>query len=113
MITTAGMVRECIFDDMYEYACNMVDGTFQDDTFLSILYELDKKEEWVNEEAWAKANPKTFDINDFKNCYVIGGADISITTDLTCATLLLMDKDTHKRYIHQMYWFQLVTFIRE
>ncbi|NFB56750.1 terminase large subunit [Clostridium botulinum] len=156
MITTAGTVRECIFDDMYEYACNVVDGTFQDDTFLPILYELDKKEEWTDPKAWPKANPglgiikkiddlevkveraknnpkdlsgvltkdfnirdtissawltfedlnndETFDIKDFKNCYAIGGADLSITTDLTCATLLLMDKDTHKRYIHQMYW---------
>ncbi|APH22271.1 terminase large subunit [Clostridium botulinum] len=156
MITTAGTVRECIFDDMYEYACNVVDGTFQDDTFLPILYELDKKEEWTDPKAWPKANPgigiikkiddleikveraknnpkdlsgvltkdfnirdtissawltfddlnndETFDIKDFKNCYAIGGADLSITTDLTCATLLLIDKNTHKRYIHQMYW---------
>lgn len=35
--------------------------------------------------------------------YAIGGADLSITTDLTCATLLLMDK-TEKRYVTQMYW---------
>lgn len=156
MITTAGTVRECIFDDMYEYACNVVDGTFSDDTFLAILYELDKKEEWTDPAAWQKANPglgvmkklddlqvkvdraknnpkelsgiltkdfnirdtissawltfedlnntETFDIQDFKNCYAIGGADLSITTDLTAATLLLMDKETHKRYIHQMYW---------
>lgn len=162
MITTAGTVRECIFDDMYEYACNVVDGTFQDDTFLPILYELDKKEEWTDPKAWPKANPglgiikkiddlevkveraknnpkdlsgiltkdfnirdtissawltfddlnnnETFDIKDFKNCYAIGGADLSITTDLTCATLLLMDKDTHKRYIHQMYWLPRDSF---
>lgn len=156
MITTAGTIRECIFDDMYEYACNVVDGNFEDDTFLPILYELDKKEEWTEPGAWAKANPalgtikklddlerkvekaknspkdlsgvltkdfnirdtissawlnfddlnneETFNIEDFKNCYAIGGADLSITTDLTCATLLLMDKVTQKRYIHQMYW---------
>ncbi|MBN3411004.1 terminase [Clostridium botulinum] len=162
MITTAGTVRECIFDDMYEYACNVVDGTFHDDTFLPILYELDKKEEWTEPKAWPKANPglgiikkiddlevkveraknnpkdlsgvltkdfnirdtissawltfddlnndETFDIKDFKNCYAIGGADLSITTDLTCATLLLMDKDTHKRYIHQMYWLPRDSF---
>ena len=156
MITTAGTVRECIFDDIYEYACNIADGTFQDDTFLPILYELDNKSEWTDPKAWIKANPtlgcikkiddlknkvekakkspndlsgvltkdfnirdtvagawltfddinneETFNINDFKNCYAIGGADLSITTDLTAATLLLMDKETQKRYIHQMYW---------
>lgn len=156
MITTAGTVRECIFDDMYEYACNVVDGTFEDDTFLPILYELDEKSEWTDPKAWSKANPalgtikkiddlerkvekaknspkdlsgvltkdfnirdtlssawltyddinntETFNIEDFKNCYAIGGADLSITTDLTCATLLLMNRETQKRYIHQMYW---------
>ena len=57
MITTAGTVRECIFDDMYDYACSVVDETFEDDTFLPILYELDKKEEWTEEGAWSKANP--------------------------------------------------------
>lgn len=162
MITTAGTVRECIFDDIYEYACNVVDGNFEDDTFLPILYELDKKEEWLLPECWEKANPslgsikkiddlerkvekakndpkslsgvltkdfnirdtlsnawltfddinntETFNIEDFKNCYAIGGADLSITTDLTCATLLLMNKETQKRYIHQMYWLPADNF---
>lgn len=156
MITTAGTVRECIFDDMYSYACNVVDGKFEDDSFLPILYELDDREEWTDFTKWEKANPglgtikklddlirkvekakhnpkdvsgvltkdfnirdtissawltfddinneKTFDINRFRNCYAIGGADLSITTDLTCATLLMMDKDTQERFVHQMYW---------
>lgn len=162
MITTAGTVRECIFDDIYEYSCNIVDGTFEDDTFLPIIYELDKKEEWLDERCWSKSNPslgaikklddlkrkvekaknspkdlsgvltkdfnirntlsnawlnfddinntETFKIEDFKNFYAIGGADLSITTDLTCATLLLIDKETEKRYIHQMYWLPSENF---
>lgn len=170
MITTAGTVRECIFDDIYEYSCNIVDGTFEDDTFLPIIYELDKKEEWLDENCWSKANPslgaikklddlkrkvekaknspkdlsgvltkdfnirntlsnawlnfddinntETFDIENFKNFYAIGGADLSITTDLTCATLLFInkeiDKETgkeiEKRYIHQMYWLPSENF---
>ncbi|PEF36293.1 terminase large subunit domain-containing protein, partial [Bacillus wiedmannii] len=57
MITTAGTVRENIFDDMYSYACNVVDGKFEDDSFLPILYELDSKEEWTDPAAWQKANP--------------------------------------------------------
>lgn len=56
-ITTAGTVREAIFDDLYEYACNVIDGTFEDDTFLPILYELDDREEWTDPSAWQKANP--------------------------------------------------------
>lgn len=162
MIITAGTVRECIFDDIYEYSCNIVDGTFEDDTFLPIIYELDKKEEWLDERCWSKSNPslgaikklddlkrkvekaknspkdlsgvltkdfnirntlsnawlnfddinntETFDIENFKNFYAIGGADLSITTDLTCATLLFIDKETEKRYIHQMYWLPSENF---
>lgn len=57
MITTAGTVRECIFDDMYKYACDVCDGTVKDESFLPILYELDSKEEWTNPLMWEKANP--------------------------------------------------------
>lgn len=156
MITTAGTLRGTIFDDMYEYACNIVDGNFKDEHFLPIIYELDSKEEWKDPNMWEKANPalnsikkvsdlerkveraknspndltgvltkdfnirstaeqswlsfddinneETFDIEDFRNGYAIGGADLSITTDLSCATLLFMDPETEKRYVHQMYW---------
>lgn len=162
MITTAGHIRETIFDEMYEYACNVVDNTFTDDNFLPVLYELDDKKEWQEPAAWPKANPalgtikkiddltqtvekaknnanelnglltkdmnirqslhnswltfddinntETFDIADFKNVYAIGGADLSITTDLSCATLLFMDKDTEKRYVHQMYFLPRDSF---
>lgn len=57
MITTAGTVRECIFDDMYKYACGVCDGTITDPHFLPIIYELDSKEEWLDPMKWEKANP--------------------------------------------------------
>ena len=57
MITTAGTVRECIFDDMYKYACGVCDETIKDDRFLPILYELDSKDEWLDPMKWEKANP--------------------------------------------------------
>lgn len=57
MITTAGTVRECIFDDMYKYAVGVCDGTITDEHFLPILYELDNKDEWLNPMSWEKANP--------------------------------------------------------
>ena len=57
MITTAGTIRECIFDDMYKYACGVCDGTIEDPHFLPILYELDAKEEWLDPMKWEKANP--------------------------------------------------------
>lgn len=57
MITTSGTVQGCIYDDMYEYASKVADGIIKDNTFLSIMYELDNKEEWRDPKAWAKANP--------------------------------------------------------
>ena len=48
-------------------------------------------------------NETTFDISQFKGQWAIGGADLSLTTDLTCATLLTMDKNEN-RYITQMYF---------
>lgn len=156
MITTAGTHRGTIFDDLYEYACNVVDGNFEDDNFLPIMYELDHKAEYKMSDRWQKANPAlgvskrvedlerkvaraknnpsdltgiltkdfnireitnsawltfedinnedTFDIKDFAGTYAIGGADLSITTDLSCATLLFIDPETEQRYVHQMYW---------
>lgn len=155
MITTAGTVRECIFDDMYKYACGVCDGTITDPHFLPIIYELDSKEEWLDPMKWEKANPglnrikklddliskverakqsprdltgvlvkdfnviqtvastwitfddaanpETFELEQFKGCYAIGGADLSRSGDLTAATLLFMDKQ-EKRYVTQMYF---------
>lgn len=155
-ITTAGTVRECIFDDMYSYACKVADGVITDPTFLPIVYELDSKAEWKDPGAWFKPNPglgrikkledlmakverakqspkdlsgilckdfnvretlynawldfdtinneSTFNLEDFRGCYAIGGADLSLTTDLTCATVLMLNPDTRERYVWQMYW---------
>ena len=156
MITTAGTVRECIFDDMYNHACEVADGVISDDTFLPILYELDRRDEWSDPDAWLKANPSlgrvkklddlqikverakqnphdlsgvlckefniretvktawlsfdainntdTFDMEMFQGAYCIGGVDLSITTDLTCASLLFMKRGDDRKYIMQMYW---------
>ena len=58
MITTAGYVREWIFDEIYDYANNVLNGTVKNDSFLPVLYELDKIEEWKDIKCWAKANPR-------------------------------------------------------
>jgi phage terminase large subunit-like protein len=147
MITTSGTVRESIFDQIYELACNIADGKTDKDgkplepTFLPILYELDKREEWTDPQKWMKANPglgtikqystlanfveraknspedlpgvlckdfnvkatgpsswlsfedvqsaATFEPKEVFNTYAVGGCDLSATTDLTCASLLI------------------------
>lgn len=56
-ITTNGFVRGGIFDSQYDYARRWLEGEVEDDRFLPFVYELDDREEWVNESAWVKANP--------------------------------------------------------
>lgn len=57
IITTNGFVRNGIFDDRYDYASRWLDGKVDDDVFLPFIYELDDRDEWINESAWVKANP--------------------------------------------------------
>jgi phage terminase large subunit-like protein len=47
-------------------------------------------------------NRATFDLNDFRGKYFLGGVDLSQTTDLTAATALIPYEG--KLYAHQMYW---------
>lgn len=49
-------------------------------------------------------NTDTFDLETFRGAYCIGGVDLSITTDLTCASLLFMRPGDDTKYIRQMYW---------
>jgi phage terminase large subunit-like protein len=60
------------------------------------------KTAWLSFEAIN--NTDVFDLEDFRGSYCIGGADLSITTDLTCASLLFMRRGEDKKYINQMYW---------
>jgi phage terminase large subunit-like protein len=151
MITTAGFVRECIFDDIYDYACKVLDGVIKDDRFLAFIYELDERSEWTDFRMWEKANPglgtiksyeelaanverakhdpnflptvltkdfnirettadkwltfeqanneETFDIEELRDCYGVGGVDLSATTDLTYAVIIVMKPGSDKKYI--------------
>lgn len=155
IISTAGFVREAIFDSLYDYACNVLDGVVEDDRFLAFIYELDEREEWTDFRAWEKANPglgtikdynvlaenverakndpdflptvltkdfnvretvsgtwltfdqvnneATFDIAEIEDSYAVSGTDLSATTDLSCATILVMKPDGMK-YVLQQYF---------
>lgn len=155
MITTAGTVRENIYDDMYEYAVEVAEGITQDERFLPILYELDSRSEWTDFRMWEKANPglgrikkledivekverakanpkdlpgiltKDFNVrenvsgswltyeqvnnenvylmDELRDSYAIGGVDLSSTTDLSCATLLVM-RPNGQKYVLQQYF---------
>lgn len=60
--STAGTVREDIYDEKYDYATNVINGYsdpdgYHDDRFLPVVYELDKRNEWTDPACWKKANP--------------------------------------------------------
>lgn len=57
LTTTAGFIRQGLYDNKYEYAEKVLNGIVQDDTFLPIIYELDSRQEWQDESCWIKANP--------------------------------------------------------
>lgn len=60
--STAGTVRENIYDIKYDEACQVVDGYddpegYQNERILPIVYELDQRKEWTDPSCWQKANP--------------------------------------------------------
>lgn len=153
-ISTAGFIRENIYDSLYELSEDILNGIKKDERFLSFIYELDSRSEWTVQKKWIKANPglgtikgidylkeqvkrakndknylptlltkdfniretgvgswltfetienkQTFKLDDLKNCYGIGGVDLSSVGDLTCASCLIR-KDA-KLYLTQMYF---------
>lgn len=62
MTSTAGVVREDIYDEIYAEAKKIINGYsdpngYQDIRTLPFIYELDKRSEWTEEDKWVKANP--------------------------------------------------------
>lgn len=61
-----------------------------------------------NVEAWLMeqdiVNNLKFDIEDFKGCYAIAATDLSETTDLSSARILLMRKEDKRKYFFQHYF---------
>ena len=59
-------------------------------------------EMWLNLEDYTyKA---VYDLEDFRGCVCLGAVDLSETTDLTCAKILMMKPDDNTKYIHTMYF---------
>ncbi len=46
----------------------------------------------------------TFDLESFRDCVCLGAVDLSETTDLTCAKILLMRPEDNRKFIHTMYF---------
>ncbi len=159
--TTAGTIRESIYDIKYDEAELVINGYsdengYKNERLLPIIYELDNRSEWTDEVNYLKANPglgtikktdqlqakvdkaksnalliknllckdfniretsseawlpfeiilnkETFDINELKPKYGVGGTDLSSTTDLTAAKVIFMLPGKNKIYVISMYW---------
>jgi phage terminase large subunit-like protein len=159
--TTAGTIRESIYDIKYDEAELVINGYsdengYKNERLLPIVYELDNRSEWTDDVNYLKANPglgtikktdqlqakvdkaksnalliknllckdfniretsseawlpfeiilnkETFDINELKPKYGIGGTDLSSTTDLTAAKVIFMLPGQNKIYVISMYW---------
>jgi phage terminase large subunit-like protein len=57
IITTAGSDVSHLWKENYDYAVNVVNGTFKDDSFFANIYELDEDDDPADESLWIKANP--------------------------------------------------------
>lgn len=60
--TTAGTVRENVYDDIYDEAERTINGYtdpdgYKDERTLFLVYELDNRKSWTDEETWMQANP--------------------------------------------------------
>lgn len=159
--STAGTIREDIYDQKYDESERIINGYFDPDGYhdehtIAFIYELDNRKEWIEESCWKKANPglgtiknldalrakvekakqnpalvknlvckefniretsseawmtfeqlnnmETFNLEDLKPRYGIGGVDLSSTTDLTNATVIFMVPNDSRIYVLQMYW---------
>ncbi|MBQ9700072.1 MAG: terminase large subunit [Lachnospiraceae bacterium] len=45
-----------------------------------------------------------YNLEDFRGCIALGAVDLSETTDLTCAKVLMMKPEDNTKYIHTMYF---------
>lgn len=62
MTSTAGTIREDIYDEIYDEVERIINGYFdengyKDERKIAFVYELDNRKEWTDPKMWRKANP--------------------------------------------------------
>lgn len=99
---TLGIVKQ------YSYLEQQVDLARQDKRERAFVLSKDFNLKQNNAEAWLMLEDydydEVFDLEDFKGALCLGAVDIALTTDLSCAKVLLMKKDDPRKYIHTMYF---------
>lgn len=85
-----------------------VEKAKRDPSFIPTLLTKDFNLPENSNAAWltyeAAVNETLFDMGDVYNTYAIGGCDLSATTDLTCATLLIRRPNDDNFYVIQKYF---------
>lgn len=71
MTSTAGTIREDLYDEKYEEAERIINGYgdpdgYHDPHFIAFIYELDARSEWTDPNCWKKANPGLGTIKNLK-----------------------------------------------
>ena len=56
-ITTAGTNLHGVCKNFEDSCINILEGVAEDDTFLIMIHDLDKEDDWEDEKNWQKANP--------------------------------------------------------
>lgn len=69
--STAGTIREDIYDQEYEEAERLINGYedpdgYHDEHSICFIYELDARAEWTDPKCWKKANPGLGTIKNYK-----------------------------------------------
>lgn len=92
----------------YVQLADDVERAKQDPSYLPTLLVKDFDMKQSEQAAWLPLesiiNEETIDIEYVKHAYAIGGCDLSATTDLTCATLLLRKPEDENVYVLQHYF---------
>ena len=92
----------------YDYLTQMVDKAKSDPSFKPTVLVKDFNLKQNPISAWLRfediINENVVDMEYLSGCYAIGGCDLSATTDLTCATLLIRKPNDNNVYVLQHYF---------
>jgi phage terminase large subunit-like protein len=92
----------------YEFLENSVNKAMQDDTYRPTVMVKDMNMKQNSSQAWLPFevidNPETFNIEEMRFRYGIGGMDAADSVDLNAAKMICRRRGDPKIYVAQMYW---------
>lgn len=65
-------------------------------------FKMSNSQAWLEESDYVYVSK--FDLEEFRDSVCIGAVDLSETTDLTCAKVMMMKPNDNTKYIHTMYF---------